>query len=237
MRPGNRYMSTKDVAMLWQVSPPAVAKWIRERKLKAFTTPGGHYRIAEEEVARFAELTGAPLPATLPDAQPQAPWRVLVVDDDPIVLEFISDALGAAPEAYEVRTANTGYEVGATVSTWHPDLLIIDLLMPGMNGFEVCTRLTESAESVGGPRILAVTGFGSHENLSRALASGAHDCLTKPFTFAELLQKTRTLLGVALRTKLTAVFENPVTSVRARLITRAVRICVVTASAEQMPNT
>jgi excisionase family DNA binding protein len=172
-----RLLTTGYVAAACQVSVVAVKKWIAHGKLPAIRTPGGHFRIADADFERFrAEYrfagAGAPRP------------RVLIVDDEPDIVALIRERL-AESKAWEVDTASRGYEGLLKVGTFRPDVLVLDLRMPHMDGFEVC-RLVKSNPATRGTSILAISGDGSPSTVKRALGSGANAFLAKPFAIADL---------------------------------------------------
>jgi two-component system response regulator MprA len=113
---------------------------------------------------------------------------LLVVDDDPKITSLLRRALSA--EGYEVRTASTGYEGLARVRERQPDLVVLDLLMPGIDGLEVCERLREESNVP----ILILTAMDETQDRVRGLDSGADDYLVKPFELEELLARVRALL-------------------------------------------
>ena len=113
---------------------------------------------------------------------------LLVVDDDPKITSLLRRALST--EGYEVRTANNGSDGLARVRERQPDLVVLDLLMPGMGGLEVCRRLREESDLP----ILILTAKDETEDRVQGLDSGADDYLVKPFALEELLARVRALL-------------------------------------------
>ena len=116
------------------------------------------------------------------------PADILVVDDDRRITSLLRRALRA--EGYEVRTANDGAEGLTRARERQPDLLVLDLLMPGIDGLEVCRRLREEGDLP----ILILTAKDETEDRVRGLDTGADDYLVKPFDLDELLARVRALL-------------------------------------------
>ncbi len=122
-----------------------------------------------------------------------SPLRILVVDDEPQNLELIEAML--LPSGFEVLLAGGGEEGLRLAREQKPDLIILDLMMPRISGFEVCARLKSEPQSAGIP-ILFVTALHQLSDKERALAAGGDDFLTKPFQRAELLARVEALLRV-----------------------------------------
>ena len=114
--------------------------------------------------------------------------RILVVDDDPMVASTIQRVL--RPEGYDVDVALGGAAALDQVSERRPDLVVLDLMMPGIDGLEVCRRLRAS----GSLPILMLTARSGTADRVRGLDTGADDYLVKPFAYAELLARVRALL-------------------------------------------
>ena len=124
------------------------------------------------------------------------PARVLVVEDDPSIVQSLEFLLRA--EGYDTRTATRGDEALATVAQFRPDLLVLDVMLPAVDGFEVCLRLR--ADPVTRPiRVLMLTARGRDSEIARGRAAGADDVLTKPFATRELIARVRALLGADAR--------------------------------------
>jgi len=175
--------------------------------LKAATTTEGGHRLYEEgptmdRLGRIKKMVSRGM--TLPEIQSQieqemATKKILVVDDEPEIVDFIRDLLtDTIPHQFE--TASDGFAAGRLVQVFSPDLVILDLLLPGVDGFQVCKAIREDPES-SGVKILAVTGYDSPEIRSKILASGADDYLGKPLDYHQTLEKISRLLNVK--------FENP----------------------------
>lgn len=114
--------------------------------------------------------------------------RILVVDDDPEIVSFLKR--GLTYEGYTVDTAGDGAEALAKARDAEPDLVILDIMMPGMDGLEVSKRLRQASKLP----ILMLTAKGTVADRIKGLDSGADDYLVKPFSFDELLARIRALL-------------------------------------------
>lgn len=184
-----RYLTTRESAERLGVTINALKAWIREQRLPALRTPGGHHRIAEGDLLAFAaEL------ATNSGVRPVSRPRILIVDDDEALLGTLKDTLGNAIPNALVRTATDGYEGLVQVGAFHPDLLVLDVRMPRLDGFEVCRRL-KARQDTASVRILAVTAYPDVSVRERILECGADDLMEKPFAIEEFHARVRTLLG------------------------------------------
>ena len=123
-------LTTGDIAAHCLISADTVINWIKEKKLKAYTTPGGHRRIHVSDLKVFLnEYNLPPYPEDVLETR-----KVLVVDDEPKVVELITNCLGMTDQ-YELATAADGFDAGLQVSKFNPNLIILDLMMPNIDGF------------------------------------------------------------------------------------------------------
>jgi len=120
--------------------------------------------------------------------------RVVVIDDDTRLLRALVRVLDKAGSSFDVRAASDGPGGCVLVGEFKPHLVILDLIMPGMDGFMVCRRLSE-LPSGRRPVIVVLTGYASPENVERALACGADEVMTKPFVSGDLVDRLQALLS------------------------------------------
>ena len=183
-------LTTGDVASHCHVSQETVANWIRSGWLKAYKTPGRHRRIRPGDFEEFLVEHGMP-PFSIA-ALPSGQRRVLVVDDDPAVVQMIVRLLDRDGR-YVTATAADGFEAGIQLITFRPDLVILDLMMPHLDGFKVCSSIRTTPET-SELAVLVITGLHDEENLRRAHEAGANYCMTKPLSVSALTQKLDELL-------------------------------------------
>ena len=158
-----------------EVSPAAIKKWIQQGKLAAFRTPGGHFRILADEFERFQKSHGF-------GAGAGEPPRVLVVDDQSEVAEALVASLRAYDSRARMETAANGFEGLLKVGTFRPDVLLLDLGMPGMDGFEVCRQIKRDPV-IRDTRVIVMTAR-LLDAEPRAIDAGADGFLSKPFEAA-----------------------------------------------------
>lgn len=181
------YLSPNEVARLLKVSPITVRQWASRGLIEATTTAGGHRRFTLDAVRRFASERGIVLPR-----EAGGPVRrVLVVDDDRQLNRFLVELVNAWSRRMNcelrVESAYDGFEAGAKVHTFDPDVVLLDLMMPGIDGFEVCSRL-KSDPNTCHIRVVAMTGYYSPDRVQKILATGADRFLRKPFSNTEVLE-------------------------------------------------
>jgi excisionase family DNA binding protein len=191
-----------EVAAACGVSPRTVTNWIRDGVIRAHRTVGGHGRVAVEELRRFLSSRGIPIPAELASdpvedgARDTAGRRVLVVDDDEAFLEVVRELLTAS--GFAVETARQGFLAGYLVGRRTPDVIVLDLVMPGLDGFEVLALLREREESRSIP-VVACTSLRGPETEARLKKAGFDAFVRKPIDFKVLIRTIETLAGSAPR--------------------------------------
>lgn len=134
-----------------------------------------------------------PTQGNLGDSTERPLRRILVVDDDTAVREGIAKALRREGSGYVVDTARDGFEAGAKLSSFHPDLVLLDVVMPGMSGLEVCHRIRtfSKRERI---KIIILTGYPDGGNPEKALLYDADLFLSKPQSIAALRTHIEELL-------------------------------------------
>jgi len=176
------YLTPNQVAELLMVSPTAVRQWAEKGELNALTTPGGHRRFLPSEVERFARKRGMTL-----NQGNEGTLRVLIVDDDEQYSRYLVKLLEGFPEQVVIDTANDGFVAGLKIREFKPHIILLDLMMPGLNGFDVCCLL-KAGPNTKAIRVIAMTGYPSLENVEKILAAGAEACLSKPVDAQVLLE-------------------------------------------------
>ncbi len=181
-----RYLTTGEVASRCQVSIGTVKNWIEAGQLEAFRTPGRHFRVRASELRRFQGAFGF-------WADTDEVPRILVVDDQPDFVDLALDALEDLLPGARVEGACGGYEALLRIGSFQPHLLVLDLRMPGLDGFEVCRRVKE-APATKATKIVAMTGFDDDQAEQLALTCGADAFITKRAGLATLGRQITSLL-------------------------------------------
>lgn len=178
-------------AKLCSVSPKSITNWIDSGHIKAFKTVGGHRRIKWFDLRNFMERQGIPLPDT---TEVTSRGRILVVDDDPIIVETIVQALEEDEHDYEVASASNGFEAGLKVVEFKPHLIILDIMMPGIKGDQVCRQIKSNLDSKD-IVILVLSAYLDEKRFKQMQANGADVCFSKPLQLPQLKQEVSRLLG------------------------------------------
>ncbi len=174
------------------VSPKTVSNWIDEGHINAFRTVGGHRRIRKEDLDAFLRKQGMPVPGALVDGDRK---KILVIDDDNLIVETIVSSLEEEPHDYEIISASDGFEAGIQVSHFKPDLLILDIMMPDIDGYEVC-RKVKGDPGTCHMKIIVLSAYMDEENYENMKRNGADVCFSKPLPLEKLKREVATLLGV-----------------------------------------
>lgn len=178
------YLTPNEVAEMLRVAPVTVRSWAAKGMLRAELTPGGHRRFLRTEVEKFLTSKGTTKPASA--------LRVLIVDDDSFIADYLCAILEETSAAPVIATAHDGFEAGLKLATFGPNVVLLDLMMPGLDGFEVCRRI-KGDSATRSIRVLAMSGAQDEESRQRILAAGAECFFPKPVDEASLLQT----LGIA----------------------------------------
>jgi excisionase family DNA binding protein len=182
-----RAYTTFEAARICHVTHHSIKNWIKQGLIKASRTPGGHYRILEEDLNQFREKYDM-----FPEQKGRERPVVMVVDDEQDALDLIERVL--SDENVEIVKVNNATEVGLKVAQLAPDLILLDFLMPEVNGFEVCKALRANEQTKDIP-IMAVTCLTKEEDIERIFNVGADEYLAKPFKVDDLLEKVHELLA------------------------------------------
>lgn len=183
-----RTFTTFAIAKMLDVYPSTVANWVDSGKLKAFSTPGGHRRVLPEDLKTFLKKHKMPVPSGLAAEH----LNILIVDDNANIVEAIEGFLKMAGKGYQIHTASDGFAAGKELVLHKPDLVILDLRLPGIDGFEVCRQIKALDQNI---KVMAITGYDTKENRRKIEEAGAEAFLPKPFRLQELQEKIEELTG------------------------------------------
>jgi excisionase family DNA binding protein len=183
-------LTTGEIAKLCHVSLRTALIWVEEGKLKAYQTPGGHHRIHIEDFLSFLKEFNMPVPASFLGEVVKK--KVLVVDDDKNFVNAIKRIL-YIEKRFDIETAFDGFDAGAKLLEFQPDLVLLDIRMPGLDGYEVAKRIKQSREGER-IRLIAMSAYFKEDGKEKIIAIGADACLDKPFENGELIKKINELV-------------------------------------------
>jgi len=186
-----RPLTTGQIAQYCHVTHRGVLKWIESGKLKAYRTPGKHSRVSTENFLDFLKEYNMPVPAVL---QPPASThkKVLIVDDDRGMVHCLQRAL-MIENKYIIEVAFDGFQAGKKFSEFKPDFIILDICMPGVDGYQVCAHIRGDLNNTR-VKILAISGISTTGEIKKIMDLGADDYLQKPFSNETLQQKIKDML-------------------------------------------
>ena len=182
--------TTGEAAKICKVSQQTIIRCFDNGSLKGFRVPGSRFRrIPREQLFSFMKDNGIPT-----DALESGKRKILVVDDDEELVELLVDVF-ERDGRFETRTANNGFGAGMLVKEFRPDLVVLDVMLPDINGKEVCQRVRSdtSLESV---KIICISGMVEQDKIADLRAVGADDFMHKPFTVDKLLERACELLDI-----------------------------------------
>ena len=179
--------TTHEVSRLLQVNPRSVINWIEQSRLPSYRTPGGHRRIRRDDLLAFLHKHQIPTPASLIDGA----FSVLIVDDEEEIVGMLRTYF-QREGGYEVSSASDGITALIEVGRIKPDLLILDIMIPGVDGIEVCRRI--KGNSANKTAIIAISGVEANEK--KILQAGADAFMSKPVDLEKLHVEARRLLRI-----------------------------------------
>ncbi len=184
----NEILSPNQAAQMLMVSPATVRQWAAKGKLNALTTPGGHRRFRMSDIKMFAQEKNIIL-----NIDSDETFSILIVDDDSQFSGYLAELIPTFDSRIVVQVANDGFEAGKLVHIFNPDMILMDLMMPSMDGFDTCKSIKTDPDT-SSIRIICMTGYGSTENIERIQSLGAEACITKPIDEDVLEQHIRRIM-------------------------------------------
>ena len=175
--------TTGEAADICKVSQQTIIRCFDAGRLEGFRVPGSRFRrIPRQSLVKFMQENKIPL-----DAIESGKRKVLIVDDDAEIVELIVEVL-RRDGRFETETASSGYEAGIATQRFRPELILLDYMLPDVNGNVVCQTIRKNPEFEN-TRIIIVSGVVKQDEIAQLLKSGAQDFIRKPFDVAELTGK------------------------------------------------
>jgi excisionase family DNA binding protein len=175
--------TTGEAAKICKVSQQTIIRCFDNGQLKGFRVPGSKFRrIPREALYRFMKDNGIPT-----DALESGKRKVLLVDDEVDIVEMIGKSL-EEDGRFEVKIAANGFDAGMMVKDYRPDLIILDVMLPDINGKEVCHRV-RADNSLEDVRIICISGMVEEDKIQELKLAGADDFIHKPFDVDILIER------------------------------------------------
>jgi excisionase family DNA binding protein len=176
-----RVFSAHEVANICGVVNQTAINWIDKGHLEAYTTPGGQYRVYADVLAKFLQKQGMRMPDELRQilAEQSKIENVLIVDDDQELNDLIKQYLDKRYPEFTVNQALDGFDAGRAIADYKPDVILLDLNLPGVDGYKLCRQIKQD-ENLSRPIVIAITGMEDADVESRATEAGADAFLRKP---------------------------------------------------------
>lgn len=182
--------TTGEAAEICKVSQQTIIRCFDSGRLQGFRVPGSRFRrIPRSDLIRFMKTNDIPLDILEPGRK-----RVLVVDDEPEISALLKEALESRGDV-EVTTCANGYDAGLFTNSFKPHLIILDYMLPDINGDQVCTRLRQNEET-SSIKVLFVSGVVNQTEVNDLLRAGADDFMKKPFDIEKLSARVAELLDL-----------------------------------------
>lgn len=187
--------TTGEAAEVCKVSQQTIIRCFDSGRLKGFRVPGSRFRrIPRTSLVKFMKNNDIPL-----DSLGSGRKKILIVDDDAEIIELMVDVL-SRDERFELRTASSGYEAGIQTEQFKPDVILLDYMLPDVNGNVVCHTIKQNPqfEDI---KIIIVSGVIKQDEIDQLLKSGAQDFVRKPFDIKELVDRICAVLEIGEKAK------------------------------------
>jgi excisionase family DNA binding protein len=182
--------TTGEAAKICKVSQQTIIRCFDSGQLKGFRVPGSRFRrIPRDLLFSFMKDNGIPT-----EALESGKRKVLIVDDDEDLVVMMKEAF-ESDGRFEIRTANNGFGAGMLVKEFRPDLVILDVMLPDINGKEVCVRVRNDTH-LDDVKIICISGMVEHDKIADLKVAGANQFMQKPFTVDKLLAQSCDLLSL-----------------------------------------
>ncbi len=186
-----KVFTTGEAASVCRVSQQTIIRCFDNGRLHGFRVPGSKFRrIPRDELLRFMRENGIPT-----DALEGSRRRLLIVDDDPQIVQLLEEML-RRDTRFELESASNGYDAGLLTERFRPHLIVLDYMLPDINGDVVCERIRENTE-LKDTKILFVSGVIERDRIDRLIRAGGNGFLKKPFTVGALLDEISRLLELS----------------------------------------
>ena len=174
--------TTGEAAKICKVSQQTIIRCFDSGQLKGFRVPGSKFRrIPHDCLLSFMRENGIPT-----DSLDTGKRKLLIVDDDTSLVDLMTDVV-MRDGRFDIRTVNNGFGAGMMVKDFHPEIMILDVMLPDINGKEVCQRV-RSDKTMDDCKIICISGMVEESRIEELRQAGADDFMRKPFDIDDLLR-------------------------------------------------
>ena len=182
--------TTGEAADICSLSQQTIIRCFDSGRLRGFRIPGSRFRkIPRDSLLKFMKENSIPMQSLQTGKK-----RLLIVDDDAEIVELMVDVIGRDGR-FEIKTASTGYDAGIMTQKFRPDLILLDYMLPDVNGNIVCKTIKENPE-FSNTRIIIISGVINQLEIDDLLNAGAEAFMKKPFSITELIDKICAVLEI-----------------------------------------
>ena len=176
-------LTTGEAADICNISQQTIIRCFDSGRLQGFRIPGSRFRrIPRESLIKFMKDNNIPL-----ESLETGKKKILLVDDDAEIIDLMVDVL-VRDGRFDVQSASSGYDAGIITEQFHPDLMILDYMLPDVNGNIVCQTIKRNP-NFANTRIIIVSGVVNQSEIEDLLQAGAEGFIKKPFNISELVDK------------------------------------------------
>ncbi|MGB9677660.1 MAG: response regulator [Candidatus Ratteibacteria bacterium] len=173
-----KFYTTGELGKMIGVSRVTVYKWIKNKKIEGVRLPGGRWVILKKEAERIIKERNL-------DTEIEKEIKILIGDDNVDIVNSLKEFLERRNRNFRIIPAYNGFEVGRYLYSFKPEVLILDVFMPGINGFEIL-NIVKNDPKLRGIFVIVITGYPEEENIKRIKEEGADYIFIKPFDYNEL---------------------------------------------------
>ncbi len=188
-----KFLKTNEAARYLEVSRSSLTNWVKQGLIEGGVTPGGHYRFTREDLDEFAERRGL----ILSKNRYTGKTRILVVEDDDSFREFIREALDVFT-GFELKECRDGMQGALLLGSWQPDIVLLDIRMPNMNGVDFCRVLREN-DDTSEAKVIVASAFLSPEIKEELELLKVDAVLEKPVRLGTLVASVQKLADLQLK--------------------------------------
>ncbi len=183
--------TTGEAAQVCKVSQQTIIRCFDSGRLQGFRVPGSRFRrIPRAELIRFMRANSIPVD----HLEGPGKRRVLIVDDDDKIIDLFMDVL-SRDNRFEIKSASTGYDAGILTERFRPHIILLDYMLPDINGNKVCERVRSNPE-LSDTKIIIVSGVVSAQEIEALKKVGADEIVKKPFNIETLISRMAELAEV-----------------------------------------